>query len=256
MRVTLVICILAILMSGCAAFRDKDPGEMGARELYDKGKAALNSGDYELAIEHFEKLESRFPFRVYAQHAKLDMAYAYYKFGEPESAISTADLFIKTYPRHPNVDYAYYIRGVASFTPEKSFFDRLFNLDPARRDPRSAQKSFQYFSELVERFPHSKYVKDARQRMVHLENYLARHELHVANYYMKRGAYVAAANRAKYIIENYPRTISIPGALDTMVKAYLKLGLDDLADDAGKVLQLNYPDYALHKKTVIKGLDS
>ena len=120
-RTTLTVFFLAILLSGCAAFSKKETDELGARELYNEGKAALDSGDYELAIEHFEKLESRYPFRVYSQHAKLDMAYAYYKFGEPESAISTADLFIKTYPRHPNVDYAYYIRGVASFPPEKSY---------------------------------------------------------------------------------------------------------------------------------------
>lgn len=215
---------------------------MDARELYNEGKTALNKGDYELAIEHFEKLESRYPFRVYAQQAKLDIAYAYYKFGEQESAISTADRFIKTYPRHPNVDYAYYLRGVASFTPEKGFFDKLFRLDPAHRDPRSAEKSFQYFSELIERFPDSRYVTDAIQRMIYLENYLARHELHVANYYLKRGAYVAAVNRTKYIIENYPRTASVPEALDTMAKAYEKLGLDDLSEDARKVLLLNFPE--------------
>ena len=233
---------MAIVVSGCAMFSNKEPAELGAKELYDKGKKALNKGDYELAIQHFEKLESRYPFRVYAQQAKLDVAYAYYKFGEPESAISTADRFIKTYPRHPNVDYAYYIRGIASFPPGRNFFDRLFHLDPAHRDPRTAEKSFQYFSELIDHFPTSKYVPDAVQRMIHLENYLARHELYVANYYMKRGAYVAALNRAEHIISNYPRATAVPDALVMMVKSYRKLGLDDLADDTEKVLQLNYPE--------------
>jgi len=256
MRTVIIFCSLALLLPGCASLHDKGPGEMEAKELYDKGKSALNSGDYELAIEDFEKLESRYPFRVYAQQAKLDIAYAYYKFGEPESAISTADLFIKTYPRHPNVDYAYYIRGLASFTPEKSFFDKLFRLDPASRDPRSAQKSFQYFSELIERFPDSKYAGDAVQRMIHLENYLARHEIYVANYYMKRGAYVAAVNRADFIIENYPRATSVPKALDIMVKAYRKLGLDDLSDDARRILLLNYPDYSRQRKAVNRKFDS
>jgi len=243
MRTILIFCILAILTAGCSTFLEKEPAELDAKALYEKGKAALNSGDYAMAIEHFEKLESRYPFRIYAQQAKLDIAYAYYKFGEPESAISTADLFIKTYPRHPNVDYAYYIRGVASYTPERSFFDKLFKLDPAHRDPRAALKSFQYFSGLIEHYPDSKYVDDTIQRMIHLENYLARHELHVANYYMKRGAYVAAVNRAEYVIENYPRSTSAPDAIDMMVKAYRKLGLDDLADDAKRVLLLNQPDH-------------
>jgi len=246
---------LLIALSGCAAFGDKDEKDLGAKELYDKGKTALNKEDFELAIKNFEKLESRYPFRIYAQQAKLDIAYAYYKFGEPESAISTADRFIKTYPRHPNVDYAYYIRGVASFPPGKNFFDKLFNLDPAHRDPRTAEKSFQYFSELVQRFPQSKYVDDAIQRMIHLQNYLARHELYVANYYMKRKAYVAALNRAEYIIGNYPRARSVPDALAMMVQAYKKLGLEDLAKDTKKIIQLNYPD-GPPVNIEFKGLDS
>lgn len=242
MRSVLVLCILVIMLGGCSAFREKESGEPGPKQLFDQGKTALDDNDYELAIENFEKLESRYPFRIYAQQAKLDIAYAYYKFGEPESAIATADRFIKTYPRHPNVDYAYYIRGLASFTPEKGFFDRLFNLDPTTRDPRSAEKSYQYFSELIEKFPDSKYAADAVQRMIHLENYLARHELGVANYYMKRGAFVAAVNRAQYIIENYPRSTSVPGALVIMEDAYQRLGLEELSNDTARVLQLNQPD--------------
>jgi len=242
-RVFFLFILAAFLFTGCSAFTEKEPGEPDAKQLYDLGKAALDKEDYEIAIEHFEKLESRYPFRDYAQQAKLDIAYAYYKSNEPESAISTADRFIKTYPRHTNVDYAYYLRGLASFTPERNFFDKLFRLDPAHRDPRSAQKSFQYFSELVERFPDSKYAADAVQRMIHLQNYLARHELNVAAYYMKRGAYVAAVNRAEYVIENYPRSSSTVNALDMMAKAYKKLGLDDLANDVLRVLILNHPDH-------------
>lgn len=242
-RIIFLSVLAAFLFTGCSAFSEKEPADPDAKQLYELGKAALDKEDYEIAIEHFEKLESRYPFRSYAQQAKLDISYAYYKSGETESAISTADRFIKTYPRHPNVDYAYYLRGLATFTPERDFFDKLFRLDPAQRDPRSAQKSFQYFSELVERFPDSKYAADAVQRMIHLQNYLARYELHVAAYYMRRGAYVAAVNRAEYVIENYPRSSSIADALGMMAKAYEKLGLEDLANDVLRVLILNHPDH-------------
>lgn len=237
-----IIALGIVLATGCATQKPATAPVSDAERLYRQGKEALDAGYYETAIEHFDTLSARYPFGIYAQQAQLDIAYAYYKSEKPESAIAAADHFIKTYPRHPNVDYAYYLRGLANFGQTRSLLDDLTKSDPARRDPRSARESYQYFAELVERFPDSPYTADALQRMVHLRNYLARHEMYVAGYYMKRGAYVAAVNRAKYVIENYPRTPSIPGALRLMVEAYTRLGLEDLASDARRVLELNYPE--------------
>ena len=232
----------ALLLSACASQRAIEEAQHDPEKLYLLGRSALDSGHYETAIRHFQNLSARFPFGEHAQQAQLDTAYAYYRFNEPESAIATAEQFIRTYPRHPDIDYAYYLRGLANFGQTSGFMDDVLREDPAQRDPRSALDSFRYFAELVRRFPDSRYAEDAVQRMVHLRNYLARHELYVADYYMRRGAYVAAANRAKYVIENYPRTPSTPHALDIMARAYERLGLDELAADARRVLAANPPD--------------
>ncbi|HED39826.1 MAG TPA: outer membrane protein assembly factor BamD [Chromatiales bacterium] len=239
----LIIPLLLAMLSGCSSLQEKDDTELSAEALYERAKKALDSGDYEMAISHFDSLETRFPFGVYAQHAQLNSAYAYYKFNEPESAIANAERFIKTYPRHKNVDYAYYLRGLAKFNQDKDSIDRMLDLDITEREPGSIEASFFYFKELVERYPNSRYSADARQRMIHLRNLLAQHELHVASFYLKRGAFVAATNRAKYIIENLPRTPAIPEALTIMAAAYQQLGLPSLAEDTLRVRRHNFPDY-------------
>lgn len=236
MRTLLIPCLLVALLGGCATTRDADNDP---DRLYELGKKALRDGYYETAIKHFEDLAARFPFGDNAPQAQLDLAYAYYKFDRPDQAIGTADLFIKTYPRHPDADYAYYLRGLANFGQTSGFLDDVARIDPAQRDPRAALESFQHFAELLRRYPDSRYAPDAVQRMVHLKNYLARHEMYVADYYMKRGAYVAAANRARYVIETYPQTGATARALAVMAEAYERLGLDDLAADARRVLELN-----------------
>jgi outer membrane protein assembly factor BamD len=236
MRKLLIPCLLAALLGGCATTEEaaNDPDR-----IYALGKEALRDGYYETAIKHFEDLAARYPFGDNAPQAQLDLAYAYYKFDQPDQAISTADLFIKTYPRHADADYAYYLRGLANFGQTSGFLDDLSRVDPAQRDPRAALESFQHFAELIKRFPDSRYAPDAAQRMVHLKNYLAKHEMFVADYYMKRGAYIAAANRAKHVIETYPQTTAVPHALAVMAEAYERLGLADLAADARRVLELN-----------------
>jgi len=239
----LIAPLLLALLAGCSSLQEKDDSELSAEALYERAKKALDSADYELAISHFDSLETRFPFGVYAQHAQLNSAYAYYKFDESESAIANADRFIKTYPRHKHVDYAYYLRGLARFNQDKDSIDRLLNLDITKREPGAIQTSFLYFKELVERFPNSRYSANAKQRMIHLRNLLAQNELHVANYYMDLGTFVAAANRAKYIVENLPRTPAIPEALTIMASAYQQLGLQKLADDALRLRDTNFPDY-------------
>ena len=238
----------AAFLTGCASSGnvDDDTYGMTVAELYQEAKALLTNGEYENAIQHYEKLESRFPYGTYAERARIEMAYAYYKDLQPETAIIAADRFIKLHPNHANVDYAYYLRGLASFDNSVSYLDKLFNQEPSQRDPKSIRKAFKYFSELVQRFPKSRYAADSTQRMKMLRETLARYEIHVANFYQRRGAHLAAANRAKYVIENYQGTLAIPDALALMTQSYRKLGMHDLASDAYRVLELNHPE---HEKT-------
>lgn len=240
----------AAFLTGCASQGPGDPDDetygMTVDKLYQEAKRLLTSGNYNQAIEYYEKLESRFPYGTYAERARIEMAYAHYKSDEPETAIIAADRFIKLHPNHPNVDYAYYLRGLASFDNSVSFLDRVFDQKPSERDSKSIRRAFKYFSELVQRFPKSRYLADSIKRMKELRENLARYEIHVADYYQRRGAYLAAANRAKYVVENYQGSRSIPDALALMTTSYRKLGMHDLARDAFRVLELNHPQ---HEKT-------
>ena len=235
--------IIGLLLSACSTTTNPDDPTSGmeAPEIYNEARRALKDGDYQTAIKFYERLEARFPYGNLAQRAQMEIAYAYYKDNEPESAILAADRFIKMHPNHANVDYLYYLRGLAAYDLSKSFMDKLFDQDPSERDPKAARRAFQYFVELVKNFPKSRYVKDAADRMVAIRNNLAKYEVHVANYYMKRGAYLAAANRGKYVVENYQKTESVADALNIMIAAYTKLGMKDLAKDAQRVLDMNYP---------------
>lgn len=246
MRLATILLVLLGFLGGCSLLPDQidETKDWSAQKLYSEAKSSMSEADWERAIDLYEKLEARYPFGRYAQQALLESAYAYYKFDEPDSAISAVDRFIKTYPRHPSLDYAYYLRGLVNFTRGDNFMDRILPRDPAERDAGAARQAFLDFAELVKRFPESRYAKDAGQRMVFLRNNLAQYEMHVADYYMRRGAYVAAANRAKQVIESYQGTPAVPEALVTLVQAYRKLGLDDLAADAERVLKVNYPDRA------------
>lgn len=238
--------ILITLLAGCSSFGGKEEDETitwDAERLYNEAKGALDSGYFDEAVELYEKLERRFPFGVYGQQSLLDLAYAYYKSNEPDQSISACNRFIKLYPQNPHVDYAFYLRGLANFDRSFGFMDRVVPKDHSQRDPASAMNSFKDFSELVNRYPESDYAPDARQRMTYLRNQLAQHEVHVANYYMRRGSYVAAANRARQVIEQYERTPVVPDALSILAKAYKIMGMDDLSKDSLRVLQLNYPNY-------------
>jgi outer membrane protein assembly factor BamD len=210
-----------------------------ASQLYHEAASELDSGNYKQAIELYNKLERRYPFGRYAMQSLLDSAYAYYRADEHEEALAAADRFIKLYPRHPVVDYAYYLKGIINYNRSMSFVDRFVPIDASQRDPGSALESFEDFAALVRQFPDSRYAADARQRMVYLRNNLAKNELHVARYYMKRHAYLAAANRAQYIIEHFQRTTAVEAALELLIEAYEQLGYDQLAADAKQVLTLN-----------------
>jgi outer membrane protein assembly factor BamD len=247
MRMIYLIPVL-MLLSGCSTFGDifgdekHEIEEMSPKELFTEAREALKEGYYTKAVEHYEKLQARYPFGNHSQQAQLDLAYAYYKNDEPESAIAAANRFIKLYPHNTHVDYAYYLRGLANFNQGKGLVERYLPVDASQRDQGPAMQSFQDFTVLVRRFPKSRYVPDAHKRMTYLRNLLAKHEVHVANYYMRRGAYVAAANRARYVVENYQRSPAMPEALVIMAKAYRILELPDLANDALRVLERNYPD--------------
>lgn len=248
---------LLLVLASCALLPEQidTTKNWSVSKLYSEAKAAMSAGDYETAIKYYEKLQARYPFGRYAQQAQIDLIYAYYRDDEPASAIAAADRFIKLHPRHPYVDYAYYLKGLANFNVSKGLFERYLPQDPAQRDPGAARQSFQDFAELARRFPNSKYTPDAVQRMTYLRNNLAQYEVNVATYYMKRGAYVAAANRAKYVVENYDRSPAVPDALAVMAKAYKIMGLDDLSRDALRVLELNAPSHpaiAEVKKLVVK----
>jgi outer membrane protein assembly factor BamD len=202
----------------------------------------MASKDWGQAIKYFEKLEARYPYGRYAQQAQLEIAYSYWKDSERASAIAAADRFIRLYPNHPNVDYAYYLKGLINFNENTGLLAGLSNPDMSERDPKATREAFASFKELATRFPNSKYTPDAIARMRYLVNSLASHEVHVARWYMKRGAYVAAANRAQYAIKEYPGAPATEEAMYIMVMAYGKLDLDDLCDDAYRVLRANFPD--------------
>lgn len=240
--------ILAFLMAmslftGCSLLPDQidETKNWSASKLYYTAKESLGEGDFAKAIKLFETLEARYPYGAYAQQSQLEVAYAYYKDNEPASAIAACERFIKLHPNHPNVDYAYYLRGLANFVEDQTFFARFGDQDLSDRDPKSAREAFDAFQQLSTRFPESKYAPDAVARMKYLVNNMAANEVHVARYYYKRGAYVAAANRAKYVLEHYQQAPALEEALAVMVRSYDKLGMNDLRDDALKVLKHNFP---------------
>lgn len=236
--------LLAIALGGCGLLDEREDETRGwsAAKLYTEARAALNERNYETAIKYYEKLEARYPYGRYAQQAQIETAYAYYKDEEPASAIAAADRFIKLHPNHPNVDYMYYLKGLANFNDDLGLLGFVSGQDLSERDPKAAQTAFEAFKELVNRFPQSKYRADSIERMNYLVNALASHEVHVARYYMKRGAYVAAANRVQYSLKSYPRAPANEEGLLIMVKAYDALGMADLRNDAERVMLKNFPN--------------
>lgn len=239
----LFIAILSVFLIGCSGDTKEDPyAGWSARDFYEESTLSLKNGEFEAAITYLENLEARFPFSPYSRQAQLDVAYAYYKFEEPESAIAAADRFIRINPRDPNVAYALYLKGRADYTRGNGFLDSYFPRDMAHHDNKSMHDAMRSFSTLVEQYPDSRYAADAYQHMLHLRNKLAEAELHAANYYIKRKAWLAAAKRAQYVLENYPTTPSSRKALQVMVDSYSQLGLTDLANDAQLVLKSNQPE--------------
>ena len=236
---------LAVLLVGCIGNDEQSEfdADSGEQQIYQQAQRFLNARNYDLAIRALQALESRYPFGKYAEQAQLELIFAHYGAFEPEAAIEAADRFIRLHPQHPNVDYAYYMKGLAVATSNQDFLDRFAPTDDTKRDISYAQEAFAEFAQLVSRFPDSPYAADAQTRMIALRNVLARHEIHVANYYFRRGAYLAAANRGRYVVENFQRTPAVGDGLAVMAQGYLLLGMDDLAQDAIDILVLNFPDH-------------
>jgi len=239
----LAALLLSIALAGCSLFGDKaDPKkEWTAAQFYQAAKEEFDSGNWEAAIKLYEQLESKFPYGRFAQQAQIEVAYAYYKQGETAQALSALDKFVKLHPNHPNTDYAIYLKGLVNFKEDLGLIARMVKQDLADRDPKAARESFEAFKDLVTRYPDSKYTPDARDRMAYLVEALARHEVRVAQYYLARGAYLAAINRAQDALTRFPNSPTHREALAVMVEAYDRMGMTEMRDDARKVLAKNYP---------------
>jgi len=239
-----VAIVFALSATACGLLPEvkDDTAGWSAERLYEEAHTMLATGNYTRAVKLFETLEGRFPYGRYAQQAILEGAYANYRANETAAAIAACDRFIRTYPNHPNVDYAYYLKGVVNFREDQGLFGYVVEQDLSERDPKMTRESFVAFKELVARFPESKYAADSVERMRYLTNALSGYEVHVADYYYRRGAYVAAANRAQASLLNYPQTPANEDALILMVRSYDKLGLTQLRDDAQRVLRDTFPN--------------
>lgn len=245
----LSLLIFLSLASGCSLLggRDDEDEQVGEgldeAELYEEVNDLLRASQFIFAVDYLRAMEAQFPFGQYAEQAQLDLIYALFRAGRYDEAAATAERFIRLHPDHPNVDYAYYMRGLISFNKEASFIGNFLPVDITKRDPGSARESFALFSEFLARFPDSEYAPDSRKRMIYLRNMLARHEINVANYYFKRGAYLAATNRGRYVVENFQGTPAVPDGLAVMAQGYTLLARPELAEHALEALRLNYPDH-------------
>jgi outer membrane protein assembly factor BamD len=244
MRSSLLALLATLFLAGCGLFSTPDDETVGwsAQKLYGEAKDAMQGKDFAKAIKYLEKLEARYPYGRFAQQAQLEVAYAYWKDNERASALAAADRFIKLYPNHPNVDYAYYLKGLINFNELQGLLSFLTNPDMTDRDPKATREAFESFKEVVNRFPDSKYASDSAARMRYLVNALASHEVHVARYYMRREAFVAAANRAQYAIQHYPQAPAVEDAIFILVRAYDALGMSELRDAAERVMRTNFPN--------------
>ncbi|MFM7632266.1 MAG: outer membrane protein assembly factor BamD [Betaproteobacteria bacterium] len=240
----IVLLALALALAACASLGEKtdETKNWSADKLYAEANDELKSGNYEKSIKYFEKLESRYPFGAYAQQAQMQIAYAYYKQNEQAQCLAAIDRFIRLHPNHPNVDYMYYLRGLVNFKDKKGLLDFISEQDPTERDPKAVRAAFDAFKQLIDRYPNSQYAPDARDRLNYLLDAMAQYEVHVANYYYRRGAYVAAVNRAQNVVRDYPGSESAKSALRIQVLSYEAMGMKELRDDAERVYQLNFAE--------------
>jgi outer membrane protein assembly factor BamD len=237
---SILLALLAVL-SACASNEEPYDAVQDLQKAYEQAQTSIQNGNYQRGIQILEAIQARYPFSDVARQVQLDLMYAYYKSGAPELAIEAADTFMRENPIHPRVDYALYIKGLSYFDDQPGILERWFRKDTDKRPPKDVEQAYQSFRRLIERYPASEYAPDAQQRIVYLKNRLAAYENYVAEYYLRRGAYVAAANRARNALESYNGATSNAESLRIMITAYEELGMDDLASDAKRVLELNFP---------------
>ena len=246
------IFMLLFIVSSCSSNEEMPDERLVEKELYDQAQTRLKNGSFSTAILSLEALESRFPFGRYAEQAQAELIYAYYMNSQFEASQSAAERFINLHPRHSHTGYAFYMKGLAAFTDDSGLFSRYFQSDLAKREVVMAQTSFGELSEFISRYPESKYVPHAKQRMIYLRNLLAEHEIYVADFYMKRGAYLAAIGRAKYVIENLPNTPQTPFALSILIEAYEILEYEELRKTSLEILNANYPNFDFQGNESVK----
>ncbi|WP_088332120.1 outer membrane protein assembly factor BamD [Lacimicrobium sp. SS2-24] len=240
-----VIISAGLLLSACSSSpEDKDIAlaNQGPNALYDKAKENMQTGNFNAAAQTLSALDSRYPFGPLSHQVQLDLIYSYYKIRDTDQALANIDRFLRLNPNHSDVDYAQYMRGLVNMDAGRNVFQDFVGIDRADRDPSKAREAFDDFRRLIEKYPDSKYAADAQKRMLFIKDRLARYELAIASYYMKRQAYVAAANRGKYVLENYPDSPHLQQALEIMVECYEQLQLPELKDNALRTLRLNFPD--------------
>jgi outer membrane protein assembly factor BamD len=235
------LMFLLVLLTACSS-DDEGLNTFDEEGLYRLGIQSLDISNWPRAIAVFQQIEAQFPFGQYAAQSQLELIYAYYRNGESEAARAAADRFIRLYPDNPSIDYAYYMKGMAYYSEDGRILGRYLPTDPSKRDPGKARESFADFAQLLSQFPSSEYAPDARARMIYLRNLLSAYEIHVAEFYIQRQAYLSALNRARYVVENYQSTPAVPRALEIIVEMYLRMGMNDLADASLAVLRQNYPD--------------
>lgn len=254
-RLSLAACALlfAALVAGCGATQGTvDPtAGWSAERLYQQARENVSAGNWSDARTNLEALEARYPFGVYAQQALIDQAYVNWKDEEPEQALAAIDRFMQQYPNHVGTDYMLYLKGLITFTPPSAFLSSLTNQDPSERDPKGLRASYEAFNQLIQRYPDSSYTPDARKRVAWLVNTIAENEVHIAQYYYERGAYVAAANRAQTVVTDFQGAPIVEKSLYIMMLSYDKLKLDTLRDDAKRVLDQNFPNSKYYEQ----GLD-
>ena len=240
-QLALLICATALL-GACANTNPDETVAWSETKLFTEAKDKMSEGDFDKCGQYFEKLEARFPFGPYSQQAQINSAYCFWKAQEPAQALVQIDRFIKLHQGNPNLDYAYYLKGLITFNDDLGFMGKLTGQDLSERDPKAAKEAFESFKVVAERFPNSKYAPDAIDRMRYIVNSLAEADVIVARYYFQRGAYLAAANRAQLVLKDYDRAPAVEEALYILIKSYERLGMTDLSTDAIRVFNLNFPD--------------
>jgi len=240
-KFVVVLAALSIA-AGCAGNDEQETPINSVTESYQEAKESVERGNFRRGIQIFEAIQARFPFSDISRQVQLDLIFAYYKSGQKEQAVEAADTFMRENPIHPSVDYALYIKALAFFEDDAGFLERRFKKDVTFRPPKDVDLAYSSLRRLVDRYPASEYAPDAEQRIVFLKNRMAAYENHVADYYLRRGAYVAALNRAKRALEEYNGVAMNAESLKIMAAAYDKLGMAGLAADTRRVLTLNYPN--------------